>query len=123
MADLRGSRGPRSFADRIAAEEAQVLAGSLPGCGFACPHGCHGDQVCIRVEHPHHGDHWRDSAGVYLPGGDVPEGAEFVPEHRVPHVGRGPDGELVQWCGPHHTAQQVAEYAQAAGIVAGGNET
>jgi len=107
--ELTRRHQPTSFADLIAAEEAQVKAGSMPGCGYRCPAGCHGEQQCIRVEHVHHGDHWRDGAGVYLPGEDRPEGAAFIAEDRVPHVGRGPDGELVQWCGPHLTAEQIAE--------------
>lgn len=74
---------PRTFADLILTEEAQVKSGTGTGCTHTCP-GCHGGLTCLREQH---GD---DQA----------------------HVGRDADGQLVQWTGPcdedTHAATQAA---------------
>ena len=75
---------PPTFAELVAAEEAQVAAGTAEGCGATC--GCHGNLICIRATHPH--DPGADM-GPGKPRGDV-----------VPHVGRDDSGQLVQWVCP-----------------------
>ncbi len=69
-----------TLADVVAAEQAQVAAGS-DGCGYSCH--CHGDITCLRTPHPHDPD---QDMGEDRPRGNV-----------VPHVGRDPQGQLVQW--------------------------
>jgi hypothetical protein len=72
LPDPSTRRRSYSFADLVAAEEAQVKAGTADGCADTCL--CHGGHVCVRIAHPHD------------PASDV-----------VPHVGRMPDGQLIQW--------------------------
>jgi hypothetical protein len=76
---------PRGLAAIVAHEQALVSQGHADGCGKTCDDGCHGDLACIRVVHPHRPDGEQDDSGAPLPA-DV-----------VPHVGYGPNGELVQW--------------------------
>lgn len=81
----------------------QEMASDEPRCGASC--ACHGGILCLRAEHPH--DHDADM-GPGQPRGNV-----------SPHLGRGADGQLVQWLhtdqhGPVLTAGQVAEQAAAA---------
>jgi hypothetical protein len=81
---------PRTFADVINIEDAQVKSGTAAGCGHTCP-GCHGGLTCIRTSH---GD---DQA----------------------HVGRDANGQLVQWhtVGCDEEAHAAAQ-AQHAAMVA-----
>ena len=98
-----------TFADLIAAEAAQVIAGRTPGCGKRCDDGCHGDLTCIRAEHPHRPE-----------GEPHPDTGEPQPAEIVVHAGYGPGGELVQWTclpGDHDgltDEQRAARRAEAA---------
>jgi hypothetical protein len=75
-----------TFADLIAAEAAQVVAGRAAGCRKRCDDGCHGALTCIRAQHPHRPE-----------GEPDPETGDPLPAEVAPHVGYGPDGQLVQW--------------------------
>jgi hypothetical protein len=71
----------------------QEMAAGGRACGARC--ACHGNIRCLRAAHPH----------------DV--------DDAHPHLGRGPDGQLVQWVhtdqhGPFLTAGEVAEQAATA---------
>ena len=81
---------PPTFTDVINAEDAQVKSGNATGCAHTCPGACHGGHTCLRATH----------------GDDVA------------HVGRQPDGSLVQWIAPcdedtHAAAQAAAGQAKA----------
>ena len=99
-----------TFADRIAAEAAQVVAGRAPGCGKRCDDGCHGPLTCIRTQHPHRPE-----------GEPDPETGDPQPADVAPHVGYAADGSLVQWtCLPgdhdgltdeHRTAKRAEDAA------------
>ena len=77
-----------SSADLMEAEAARAKAGT--GCGHTCPGACHGGHTCLREPH----------------------------DEDAPHVGRAPDGQLVQWIGPcdddtHSAALVHAEQVKA----------
>lgn len=69
---------PRTLAEHVAAEVADVAAGRAQSCGKACDDGCHGNLTCARAQHPH--DH---------------------PDDVAPHAAVSEGGALVQWsCQP-----------------------
>lgn len=95
-----------TFEDTIRAEQASTE----PKCGHTCR--CHGDYVCVRTAHVHHGSHWLGLDGaIYV--GPHPPGPEYIlqPEFRIVHAGYTPDGQLATWSGPHLTAEQIDQAA------------
>lgn len=89
---LTGSARKPPLVEQLEQDQAAIAAGA-EACGASC--ACHGNAVCARTAHPH----------------DV--------DDAHPHVGYGPDGQLVQWVhteqhGPVLTDEQVAEQAAAA---------